>query len=132
MSAVVTSTGVARSLDRIPESTAPLTEKDVQEPITLARLVLGLLRDVAKILGRWRPRTTDFEGIVSTGSAGTPVSVRLVHNFGTNVRWWVTDCQLAGVVVVPLVMRTAASDLNTLTLSIYYPATLSFHVEEAG
>ncbi len=134
MSAVVNqATGQARSLDRIPETPTPLTERDVQNPGNVVRLFAGLLRDVARLLGRWTPRHVDFEGIVSTGTAIAPQRVRLTHGFNGQVRWWPVDVLGPGSATVPMIIRDETDDdPNTIALDFYYAATFTIRVEEAG
>lgn len=132
MSANVSSTGTVRQLDRRPEPDEQVTEEQAQEPARVARALMTLLRDVAALKRRWWPQRIDYEDIVSTGTSVTPMTMRLAHGFGAPVRWYVVRSRSAGTVTVPLINETTASDSNTLVLDIYYEATLTIRVEEAG
>jgi hypothetical protein len=127
-------TGAVARLDRVHGIPAPLTERDVQDPTVLVRVLVGLLRDVARLLGLWRPRRVDFTNIVSAGTAMAPERVRLVHKLNGDVRWWPVDVLGPGSATVPMIIRdeTTVDDRNTLTLDIYYAATFAIRVEEAG
>lgn len=131
MSANVSPQGTVRQLDRIPQPPSPVTDETVKDAPTLARLVLGLIRDVSRLLGYWRPRRMDFEGLVSTGTDVAPQSFRLTHGFGGAVRWWVVDRRSSGAVAVPYEDRTD-DDPDVITIRIFYEATVTVRVEEAG
>lgn len=88
--AVVDVNDKIRSLVTPKDTDKHITEEQVQEPKTLARLLQDLLRDVASLARRPCPRRIDFEDIVVNGD-GVTVH-RLPHGFGGRVRWWVTDC----------------------------------------
>lgn len=125
-------TGKVTQLDIISEGSSLITENDVKDSGALVRALMFLIREIDKIRGRWRPHRIDFHHIVSTGTSGSPETFRLKHGFNSDVVWWPVDCQLAGTVVVPLIMRSDPQDANTLTLAVYYPATLTIRVEAAG
>lgn len=105
---------------------------DAADSSKLARLLTQALADIAALRRRFAPQRITFRDIVSTGTADTPVTVRLPHRFGGPVEWWVVGVKLAGTVVVPLVMEAPASDADTLVVQVYFPATLAIRVEETG
>lgn len=132
MSANVRPDGTVVPLDRAPEAGETMSEARVKEPKTLAAYLLRFARDLRALRKRWAPDRLDFEDVVSTGTAASPQTVRLEHHFGKAVRWWMVRCTAAGSVTVPLINETTGSDDNTLVLSVYFPATLTIRVEEAG
>lgn len=119
--------GRVRKLDRLPEARTPLTEGDVQEPATLVRILDGLLRDLAKVLGLWRPRRFDWTAVPldATGTA----TFRLEHRFGGVVRFWVVDWDGAAA---HNVRKDTTTDDNTLVLTSTSAGTATIRVEEAG
>lgn len=133
MAAVIDSTGTPRQLDGRAEPEVVVQEADVQDATKLARMLAWLLREVAALRRRFSPRRIDFEDQVSTGSAGSPATIRLEHGFGGRVRWWVVDVTTPGVIAVPYIYNdTTLTDENTLVLRVYYPSTITFRVEEVG
>jgi len=120
-------TGRFKTLDRIPETPTPLTEPDVQDAPTLTRLIVGLLRDVARILGGWRPRRIDFFN-VALDDTGTTL-FRLEHRFGGAVRFWVVDWDGADP---PNVRKDATTTDKVLVVTSTSEGTATIRVEEAG
>lgn len=132
MSANVPAHGEIRQLDGRAEPEEQVTEEQVQDPARLARVLVRLLADVAKLRRRWAPRRLDFEGIVTDGSV-TPERHRLTHGFGGPVRVWLVDARNptgAGVPVFAII--DSASDSNTVTVESYMSGTVTLRVEEAG
>ncbi len=127
-------TGAVTRLDRVAGNPAPITERDAEDSSFLARTLVGLLRETARLTGLWRPRRIDFTNIVSAGTAMAPERVRLVHNLNSDVRWWAVDVRGPGSATVPMIIRdeTSVDELTALTLAIYYEATFTIRVEEAG
>jgi hypothetical protein len=133
VSAVVPVGGTARSLDVIPEPAAPVTERDVQEPTWLARTLVGLLRDIAIIKGRWRARPIDFRDLVSDGTDADPASLVLHHGLGGLVNWWPVRMRTTDTVVMPLIEEDTAKTSNgVLVLKVYFPCVVTMRVEKAG
>lgn len=126
-------TNTVRTLDRIPETATPLTESDVKDASNLVRLFSGLLRDVQRLLGLWRPKRIDFTDVVSEGSTLAAHTIELAHGFGCEVRWWIVDTQTTGgLISVTYVRREPESTADVLVLSFYYPGRFTIRVEEAG
>lgn len=137
--AKISSSGVVRQLDGRKTSTQQLAPEHVQDPQRLAR-ELNELRDKAAEQDRKHdPRRIDFEDLVCT-SANT---LRLVHGFGGRVRWWVVDWTSTGTPLVdsvgdttnvysPMLVKTTATDANTLVLQSYVSGVATVRVEEAG
>jgi hypothetical protein len=114
-------------LDRLPEARTPLTEGDVKEPTTLVRILDSLLRDLAKVLGLWRPRRLDFVN-VPLDATGT-VTFRFEHRFDGVVRFWVVDWDGAAA---HNVRKDTTTDDNTLVLTSTSAGTATIRVEAAG
>ena len=128
MSAVIDHvTGKGRSLDRIPETPTPLAERDVEDRSTVVRLLSGLLRDVARLAGRWTPRHVDFVGVVldATGTALLP----LHHGFGGVVRFWIVDWDGAAA---HNVRKHTSTTNHVLVLTSTSAGTATVRIEEAG
>lgn len=105
-----------------------VTEKDVQEPPKLSRMLLRLLKDVASLKRLWTPSRIDFEDqAVSTAGA----VVTLNHGFGGRVRWWIVDWQATGT-AAPVLKRTTATTNDALVLASYVAGTATIRVEAAG
>lgn len=133
MSAVVSvrdSTSKALDLKATPDEV--IAPEDVADTSKLARLLTRILGELASFRRRFTPRRTTFRDIVSTGTAGTPYTVRLPHRFGGRVEWTLAGVRGAGVVVTPLIEETSASDKDTLELKVFFPATVAIRVEEGG
>lgn len=138
MSANVDSGGIVRQLDRRPEPDETITEEKVKDSRSLARFLLRLFRDVARLKRRWAPRHLDFED-VAVDDSGTN-TYRFAHNFGGRVRFWPVDVTsltpvsfgLGTAALPPVLVQHSDSDENTLVLVSYVEAVLSLRVEEAG
>jgi len=89
--AKVTSTSVA-SLVRPASADEVVTESDVQDPKTLARLINQLRKDAGVLVRERQPRRIDFEDVTLSAN-GT--QVRLAHQFGGRARWSVIGWQAA-------------------------------------
>lgn len=126
-----TRTNITTKLDRVPQAKTPLTERDVGDASVLVRVIDGLTRDVARILGLWRPRRLDFTSITLVDS--TTERTRLTHGFGGPVRFWIADIGPITAGAWGLVRDEDDSDDNTLSLRSYMDATaVTIRVEEAG
>jgi hypothetical protein len=119
--------GRVTRLDRLPEARTPLTEGDVKEPATLVRILDGLLRDLAKVLGLWRPRRLDWVD-VTLDATGTTL-FRFEHRFDGVVRFWVVDWDGAAA---HNVRKDTTTDDNTLVLTSTSAGAATIRVEEAG
>lgn len=125
----ITSTGAVKQLDGKAEPDQQVTEADVQDAPKLARLLTSLLKDVATLRRRFRPRRVDFENI--TCSAGG-VTFPLQHRFGGKVRWWVVEWQITGGSGAPILQTWTGTDSNTLVLWSDKAGIATIRVEESG
>lgn len=125
----IDSAGNVTPLDGKAGARAVLTAEDAKDADKMARLVAGLLDDVAELRRRHAPRRIDFEDITTT-SGGT---VRLHHGFGGPVVWWLVDYQIIGGAAAPVVQRdTTNSDSDTLVLLTYSTGITTIRVEAAS
>lgn len=129
MSANIDSDGRVRQLDRRAEPDEQVQEDEVKDPPRLVRLIMRMLRDIALLKRRWRPRRIDFEDVRVTGGGGD--TFRFAHGFGGRVRWWVVDWQSTSA-EPPGFDRDVSSDDNTLALVSYAAGIVTIRVEEAG
>lgn len=81
-----------QQLDRAAQPDEVVTEADVQEPAKLARYLIRLLRDVAKLQRTANPPRIDFED-VTVGTSGA--RTLLAHHLNGRVRWSVVGWQAA-------------------------------------
>lgn len=132
MSANVAGDGTVTQLDGALEPDENITEESVKEPRFLARFLLRLFREVTALKRLWLPRRIDFQGIVSTGTSAAPQTVRLDHGLACPVVYWIVKAQTPGAVTLPLISETTETSENTLVVKVYFPATLTIRVEEAG
>lgn len=128
MSANVNDAGEVKQLDRKAEPIEQVTEEQVQDSPRLARLLMGLLRDVADLKRRWSPRRIDFEDRVVDGTATT--KYRFAHGLDGRVRWSVVGWKDA-VAGHGLVQHEDTDD-GTLVLISYVAGTVTVRVEIAG
>ena len=126
VAAVVSAMGKLRSLVVTKEPDRELTSDDVQEPKTLARMLMRIVRDVAQLERRPCPRRLDFEDIEVNGDGITVYD--FPHGFGTRVRWWVTDCEVTDGTLV----RDSTTNDETLRLISNSTGTVTVRVEEVG
>ncbi len=120
-------TGAVARLDRVAGNPAPITERDAEDSSFLARTLVGLLRDTARLTGLWRPRRVDFTRVV-LDDTGTTL-FRLEHRLGGAVRYWVVGWDGAA----PANIRAdAATTDDVLVLTSTSAGTATIRVEEAG
>lgn len=129
-SAKVDSAGTIKMLDGRGEPDEVITEKDVQDPPKLARLLGTTLNAIAQLRRQWVPRRIDFEGI-ATGTIGA-TTVPMEHGFGGAIRWWVVGWVSSGGSGPSLEEATAVSTDTTLRLYSYAAGTATIRIEEAG
>jgi hypothetical protein len=127
MSAKVDKAGNVQQLDARPGPDENVTESTVKEPKELARFLIRLFRDVALLKRRWRPRWIDYEDLALDATGTT--KVRLTHNFGGRVRFWIVDWD---GVSSPAPARHSDTDDNALVLVSYVAGTATVRVEESG
>lgn len=128
MSAVVPLNGNPRQLDRPAEPDERITEEQLKDPSRVARILMALLKEVSTLRRRWNPRVVDHEDR-SVDNTGTTL-YRFPHNFGARVRWSVIDW--SGATAGPRLVRSSASDSNTLVLVSYTTGVATIRIEEAG
>jgi len=129
VSALAFTDGTVRQLDRATEADARVTAADVQDPETLARMLQELRKDVARLRGQWTPRSVTFVDVVTTGSGGTPQTLRFPHGFGGRV--WYSVVSSSGA-AMRLDYSSASSTNDVLILSSYSAGTFSLRIEEMG
>lgn len=127
MSSNVNASGVVRVLDRPAGDAPPFDEREIKDAQTLARILLGIVRDVARALSGWRPNRTDFEGMVVDATGTT--TYRLKHDFGGLVRYWPVEWVGAAA---PNLCRHTSSDATTLVLTSTSAGVATIRVEVAG
>ena len=134
--AKVSADGVVTQLDGKATASQSVTEDDVQLPAKLARMLGGLLADVAALRRRFQPRHVDFEDVaVLTTGASNPVQLR--HGMGGRVRWWVVGWQCA-TNAAPIIRESTdsavapVSTADTLVLLSYVAGAVTIRVEAAG
>lgn len=111
MAALVDSDGNARPLDGKAPARATFTAEDAKDPEKVARLIAGLLDDVAELRRRYAPRWVDFEDVAVSSGGST---LTLEHGFGGRVRWWIVDCSSN----VTVASKSTATTDDTLVLSM--------------
>ena len=135
----ITGTGKVHSLDLRAEPDDIVHPDAAGDPQKLARLLTGVLASVNVLRKRFAPRRVDFEDQLCT----TANTLRLAHGFGGRVRWWIIDWTSTGTPLVdsngdtvrvyaPMLVKTSASDANTLVLQSYISGTATIRIEEAG
>ncbi len=128
MRAIVTSDGKTRQLDRQAEPEEQVTPEQVQDPERLARGLMGMLRELAKLRRRFHPRRIDFEdrAVDATGTT----KYRFPHTFGGRVRWSVVGWKSASA--GPQLVEHSDTSSTMLVLVSYVAGTATVRVEEAG
>ncbi len=130
MSAIIPANGAKiRQLDRQAEPDEQVRPEDVKDADKLARTVMRLLRDVARLKRRFWPDYIEHEDVSFDGS-GTTV-YRLPHGFGGRVRWWVVDVY-GSAYGVALVKDEASTDDNTLCLVSNETCIATIRIQRAG
>lgn len=127
MSVNIDRDGTVRQLDLRAEPEEQVLEEHVKDPARVVRILMGLLRDVARLKRLWRPRRVDFEDRAFDATGTT--KYRLPHGLGGRVRWWVVDWQGAAG---PQLARHDDSDDTALVLVSYVAGTATIRVEDAG
>ncbi len=127
VSAVVLPNGTVRQLDRQAEPEEHVQSSDVSDASTLTRLLMRILRDIARMKRRWLPANVAHRGRV-VDATGT-VLHRFPHGFGGLVNWWPKRWVGAAG---PQFSEHASSDADTLVLVSYVAGTVTLYVEEAG
>lgn len=125
--AVVDRAQRVRSLVQPKGTDRQVTEAQVQDPQTLARLLQGALRDIAELSRRPCPRRIDFEDVEVNGDGVT--LYYFPHGFAGRVRWWAVD-----YVGGPALLHRSedATTDDTLALLSEIAGTVTIRVEEVG
>lgn len=127
--AIATTNGKVRQLDRPAQPDELVTEEDASSALKLSKLLVRLLRHVALLRRRFSPAVIVYEDI-PTSTLGAKVT--LEHGFGGRVRWSVVGWQSSGTTAVNLKEDTTSTDADTLVLLSYTAGTACIRVEEAG
>lgn len=130
MSAVVNRAGKIRSLDKPAEPSQEVTEDRIEDKGFMARLLMGILRDVASLLRRREVTVTDFEDVEVDSSGST--KYRFPHGFKGRVRWWPCGFRDALDSLGANLSEDADTDDNTLVLVSWARGTVDVRVEKAG
>jgi hypothetical protein len=128
VSAIYNASGVMRQLDRPSDPEEQVNDDQISDETQMSRLMMGILRDIVKMKRRFWPSYLEFEDR-TVDASGTTV-LRLTHNFGKRVRWWVVDW--SGASSGHHLVKHASSDLNTLALVSFTAGTVTVRVEESG
>ena len=125
----VDAAGKITQLGSKPAASVDVTEDDVSGIPKLARLISGIMADIATLRARYYPRCHDFEGVVC-GTIGATTAL-LEHGFGGGVRWWIVNW--TGASAGPsLVEYAAGTTATTIQFQSYVAGTATVRVEEAG
>lgn len=127
----VDSAGKVVQLGAKPAPDEVVSQEDAKDVVKLAKLLTRILATLATLRRTWVPRTMTFNDVLTTATPAT--RIRLQHNFGGRVNWWVCDFQISGASTTPQIHRIDAEcDANTLVLSSYTTSRISVRVEECG
>jgi hypothetical protein len=125
--AVVDANGKVRALVVAAEPHVHVTEEQVKDTSTLARMMAAVMREIMAIGRRPCPRRIDHEDISVSGDGVTQYI--LPHGFGGRVRWWVTDCTSSNG---GMHRDADASTDDVLVLLSELPAVVTVRIEEVG
>ena len=103
---LIDSDGNARQLDGNAPARSAFTAEDAKDPEKAARVIAGLLDDVAELRRRYAPRWVDFE------DRDASATITLEHGFGGRVRWWVCGRSAATSLV-----ESSSTTSDTLVLT---------------
>jgi len=126
--ALVLPSGAVRQLDRPAEADARVTSEDVQDAEKLARMVQELRKSVTRLERAWAPRVMVYQDVTTTGSGGSPETLRFAHQMGGRV--WYSVVSSSGA-AMRLDQSTATTN-DVLVLTSYSAGTFSLRVEQAG
>lgn len=130
MSAIVPANGAKiRQLDRQAEPDEQVRPEDVTDTERLARTVMRILRDVARLKRRFWPDYIEYEDVTFDSSGSTVY--RFPHGFGGRVRWWVVD-MYGSAAGYALVKDEDETDSNTLCLISNEACVATIRIERAG
>lgn len=128
--AKVTATGKVVQLNAKAEPDSIVTEADAQSPRLLAKLLTGILAELARLRRRYAPRHIDFEDL-AIASGGKTLSLH--HGFNGRVRWWLVDVEITGSSAAPIVQKwSPLTDADHLGLWTDSNHRVSIRVEETA
>jgi hypothetical protein len=123
--AVVDANGKVRALVVSAEPHVHVTEEQVKDTPTLARMMASVIREIMAIGRRPCPRRIDHEDVSVNGDGVT--QYLLPHGFGGRVRWWVTDCTTSNG---GMIRDASASTDDVLVLLSTTAGVVTVRVEE--
>lgn len=127
MAANISALGNVRVLSRPPQASKPFEDSDMQDPPTLARILLDLVRAIAALNSGWKPDRIDFEDRTVLGDGTT--LYRFSHGYGGRVRYWPVEWSGAAA---PNLVRHVDTDDNTLVLTSTSAGEMTLRIEQAG
>lgn len=133
MSALVFTDGRVRQLDKPQTGKDRFTPEQAADGAALARKVQDLEDRLARIERQWNTTRRDvtFVDVVTTGSLGSPQTLRFPHGLGGRV-WPTLLSMTAGGNDFRLEYSAALSTNDTLVMTSYSTGTFSLRVEEMG
>jgi len=124
--AIVDANGKLRMLVDPAEPNVEVTEDQVRDVPTLARMLAFVMRKLALHERRPCPRRIDHEDVVVNGDGVT--EYLFPHGFGGRVRWWVVDA----ITSAGALSRSASTTDEVLVLVSGAAGTVTVRVEEVG
>lgn len=133
MSALVFTDGRVRQLDKPQTGKDRFTPEQAADDAVLARKVQDLEDRLARIEARWSTTRRDvtFVDVATTGSLGSPQTLRFPHGFGGRV-WFTLASLTTGGTDFRLDYASASSTNDVLVLTSYSTGTFSLRIEEMG
>lgn len=133
MSALTFTDGRVRQLDKPQTGRDRFTPEQAADQQVLARKVQELEDRLSRIERQWNTTRRDvtFVDVVTTGSLGSPQTLRFPHGFGGRV-WFTLVSLTTGGTDFRLDYSAATSTNDTLVLTSYSSGTFSIRVEETG
>lgn len=125
--AIITAAGKVVQLDARAQPDQQITEREVQDPATLAQLLTSMLADLTAARRAWQPRVLYFRDVVvdATGTTKYPFP----HRFAGRVNYEVAAWSGAAA---PNLRSDSSTDADTLYLTSTSAGTATIRVEEAG
>lgn len=124
---------VGRSRRKVSKH-ASVSSEEVKDPTKLAEIIRLMSARISELEANQPPEAVEFE-FECTGSVGSPQDLKLNHNFGCPVRWYVTSWHepTAAGHVYPAIMEhaTDGSNQDTLQLEIHSTGRIVVRVERA-
>lgn len=105
-----------------------ISPENIEDPEVLAELIDDLQGRIADLEASQPGESVDFED-VAVSTAGT--TVKLSHQMGGRVRYWMTDWVPSAANTVPDIEKdTTNTTANVLVLKSYVAGRLTFRVEK--